>query len=176
VSNLLSSHENRWKPVFEQHQVTFASGSAIDDEAVNEEYTRTTVTRVFTLALLIRATSAETASAAGAVLGALLQKIKTTLPDSEGIYIDRQNSFPIWVMPTKQVMLQNMDTLDIMSNHVLYPLFTIDTSGFRIFIDQLPIQILMSADMTEAPLDQFTLLFSALQIGKKIGLVHEDGK
>ncbi|KAJ9265996.1 hypothetical protein DTO212C5_6557 [Paecilomyces variotii] len=175
VSNFLSTYGDLWKPVFEQHHETWISGSVMNREVSGEQYSITHVARIFTLALLIRATSPEIASASGAVLASLLQKIKAALPSSENIYLDPTNSLPIWVAPTKQIMLRNMDALDTMSNHVLTPLFTVDSSGFRTFIDQLPVQILLSGDMTEAPLDQFTLLFSALQIGKKVGLVHEDG-
>ncbi|KAJ9220006.1 hypothetical protein DTO169C6_7663 [Paecilomyces variotii] len=175
VSNFLSTHGDLWKPVFEQHHETWISGSVMNGEVSGEQYSITHVARIFTLALLIRATSPEIASASGAVLASLLQKIKAALPSSENIYLDPTNSLPIWVAPTKQIMQRNMDALDTMSNHMLTPLFTVDSSGFRTFIDQLPVQILLSGDMTEAPLDQFTLLFSALQIGKKVGLVHEDG-
>ncbi|GAD96200.1 HEAT repeat protein [Paecilomyces variotii No. 5] len=175
VSKWLANHGDRWRPVFDQHHGAWLSGSSMDG-VQDEDNGHINVARIFTLALLIRATSAEVASASGAVLAALFQKIKAALPSTQNIYLDPTNSLPLWVAPAKQIMLRNMDSLDIMSNHMLSPLFTVDSAGFRSFIYQLPIQILLSGDMTEAPLDQFSLLFSALQIGKKVGLVHEDGK
>ncbi|KAL1847167.1 hypothetical protein Plec18170_008731 [Paecilomyces lecythidis] len=175
VSNWLKDYGDRWRPVFGQYHETWLGGSSMDGSVSGEDNSHTTVARTFTLALLIRATSAEVASAAGAVLAALFQKIKAALPSTENIYRDPTNSLPVWVAPAKQIMLRNMDSLDIMSNHMLSPLFTVDSAGFRNFVYQLPIQILLSGDMTEAPLDEFSLLFSALQIGKKVGLVHEDG-
>jgi hypothetical protein len=78
-----------------------------------------------------------------------------------------QHLSSIWVTPVRQLVLHNMNTLETQCNQILEPLFAVDPSGFRTFVE---------GDMSEAPLDEYMLLFAALQVGKKVNLVHDDRK
>ncbi|KAJ5550352.1 Armadillo-like helical [Penicillium sp. DV-2018c] len=122
--------------------------------------------RIFVLGLLIQTNNRTMAVAAGNVLSILLQKLKPeTSPDELSA---------IWVTPVRRMVLQNMETLEDISNRLLQPLFAVDPHGFKIFLDTLPVKSLLNGDMTDAPEAEYMVLFAALQIGKKINLVHED--
>lgn len=133
-----------------------ASGNLSDELAV----------RIFVLGILIQINNRTTAVAAGNVLSILLQKMKAeTSPEKLSA---------MWVVPVRRMVLENVETLEDLSNRLLQPLFAIDSHGFKVFLDTLPVKSLLKGDMTDAPEAEYMVLFAALQIGKKINLVHED--
>ncbi|KAL1964941.1 hypothetical protein VTN77DRAFT_6294 [Rasamsonia byssochlamydoides] len=174
----LVAHHERWRPLFESHCECLSIDTThfvgpnprCDDSDVK---VKRDVLTIFNLGLLVHAKSQAYASSAGSMLALFSQKA--------GLECQRIPSLELlspstsWVSPTRHIMLENMDCLESMSNNVLHPLFACCYSGFRSFIDQLHFQSLLSGDMKdEGTVDEFTLLFSALQIAKKLGLVHED--
>jgi len=181
AGNWLVANHQRWIPLFEEHCkalsiITVQFTSPISTTNIRDEEFQITTAKIFVLGLLVQAKNPELTSPVGVMLATLCQKMNATpeagkMPDS-GL----QRGSAIWTAPVKHILLQNLDRLEEMSNHILHPLFSVDPKGFRSFIHQLPVECLLSGNMTEAPLDEFMLLFSALQIAKKIGLVHEDSK
>lgn len=123
---------------------------------------------IFVLGLASWGKSMDSASTAGSALAVFFES-NLRLEDAEA-----QNLSSAWVTPVRHVMLQNMGSLEAMSNQVLYPLFKIDPHGFNCFINTLPFESSFAGDVVDAPLPELILLFSALQTGKKIGIVHED--
>jgi hypothetical protein len=137
-------------------------GSAMEDTA-----------KVLALGLVSWGRNLDFASPAGSALGAVFQSMQTSSREGNA---EAQNLSSAWVAPVRHVVLQNMGTLEMMSNQILYPLFKVDPSGFNYFMHALPLKDILAGDMTHDSLPELTLLFSALQVGKKIGLVHEDCK
>lgn len=129
---------------------------------------------ILVLRLLSQTKSLELAAAAGDVMSIFLQKMKAQYTNSSDIPESTQDLISVWVAPVRHMVLQDMRNLDSMSNHVLQPLFTVDFKGFRRFVDSLHLNSLLTGDMSNAPTHEFILLFAALQMAKKIGLVHED--
>ena len=122
--------------------------------------------KIFVLGLVSRGKTMDCASAVGHTLAAF--------SDNNRYSPSQKLLTSTWVAPVRHVMLQNMHALEIISNHILHPLFKVDPRGFNCFINTLPFKSILDSDMTNAPLSEITLLFAALQIGKKIGLIHED--
>lgn len=176
---LLANHE-RWLPVFDEdcktlgidttHFINQASNNSDLDAGSDDAAAKLLVQGLLTLAKNV-----DVASLAGSVIAVFFQKIKAGSTSGHPL-AKVQNFSSIWVAPVKRIMLQNLDILESLSNYILHPLFTADSSGFHCFISQLPLKGLLTGDMADAPLEEFILLFAALQMGKKIGLVHEDRK
>ena len=173
---LLKNHE-RWTLVLQDD----CKALSIDiprfiSQSSNDFWSRATTAKIFVLGFLSQAKNADFASSAGATLAALFQKLKA-VPDTRYFSPEEtQDLMSSWVPPVKHVMLQNLDGLEFMSNQILYPLSSIDSNGFRCFMDNLPYKSLVAGDMTDGSSEEFMLLFTALQGAKKIGLVHEDSK
>lgn len=129
--------------------------------------------KIFVLGLVSWGRHLDFASAAGSALGAFFQSIQISSHEGN---TQAQILAPTWVAPVRHVMLQNMGALETMSNQILYPLCKVDPSGFKCFMNTLPLKNVVTGDMTDATLPELCLLFSALQIAKKIGVVHEDCK
>ncbi|PWY74362.1 HEAT repeat protein [Aspergillus heteromorphus CBS 117.55] len=134
--------------------------------SVSERDTYQTATSVMVLGMLTRGTKAEIAAAAGDTMSIFFQKVKA-VPEAQYL-------LSAWVAPVRHVLLRNLDNLEYMSNYVLQPSFGNDPKGFKAFIGMLPLNSLLAGDMSDAPLAEFMLLFTSLQIAKKIGLIHED--
>ncbi|OJJ31583.1 hypothetical protein ASPWEDRAFT_697288 [Aspergillus wentii DTO 134E9] len=134
----------------------------------NDNASKTTVAKSLVFALLTRAENPDFTSSAGAVMVAFFQKMKDAHPE------DAESISSIWVAPVKYIVQQNPEGLESMSNNILHPLFGIDSRGFNRFINTLPLKSLLAGDMTDAPLSEYMVLFTALQVAKKTGLVHED--
>lgn len=181
VSNWLVTHHKRWIPLFQEHFKALSIDTAqftkpISTINIGDKEFQITAARIFALGLLVQAKNPEFISAVGTVLATLCQKMNASPEAEKGLDSEPQKGSAIWVAPVKHILLQNLDNLEALSNNILHPLFSVDPKGFRSFIHQLPVKSLLSGDMTDAPLDQFVLLFSSLQMAKKLGLVHEDSK
>lgn len=178
----LVEHYGRWMPLFESHceSLSIDTTHFVGQNPTwhdSDVKVKRDVLMVFSLSLLLHARSLGYASTAGTMLALFSRKASQEVESKQIPSFALASPSMSWVAPTRHIMLENMEVLDSMSNNVLYPLFASCSGGFRSFINQLPIQSLLSGDMKdEGSVDEFTLLFSALQIAKKLGLVHEDRK
>ncbi|KAF9891702.1 hypothetical protein FE257_003714 [Aspergillus nanangensis] len=129
---------------------------------------------ILLLRLLNQTQNMEISAAAGDCISIFFQKLKSQAGAEESSRDKARGLVSVWAAPVRHMILQDMQSLDSMSNYVLQPLFSIDSEGFRRFVDGLHLNSLLTADMTNAPLAEFTLLFASLHMAKKIGLVHED--
>ena len=136
------------------------------DDTTGSTWRMEVASKIFVLGLTSCGRNMDSASAVGHTLAALFDN-KRSSPCQKVVASS-------WVAPVRHVTLQNMDALETISNQILHRLFQIDPDGFNRFINTLPFKSIVDGDMTNAPLDEITLLLSALQIGKKVGLVHED--
>ncbi|KAJ5499360.1 Armadillo-like helical [Penicillium expansum] len=167
IRQWLLKNTNKWATLFANDHETLSlgeSGPAFDiaSGSLSDEL----AARIFVLGLLIQTNNRTMALPAGNVLAILIQKMK---PDNTP-----EKLSAMWVMPVRRMVLQNIETLEDLSNRLLQPLFTIDPNGFKTFLDTLPVKSLLKGDMTDAPEEEYMVLFAALQIGKKVNLVHED--
>lgn len=167
IRQWLLKNKARWVTNFTNDQEALSLGDSVpafdmDSGNLSDEL----AVRIFVLGILVQVNNRNMAVAAGNVLSILLQKMKTeTSPEKLS---------SIWVTPVRRMVLRNVETLEDLSNRLLQPLFAIDTNGFKIFLETLPVKSLLKGDMTDAPEAEYMVLFAALQIGKKINLVHED--
>lgn len=174
----LQRHHKLWEPLLAKY---FDSLSLNIIQSMNtatyfndlDPKTKFDVLKILNLSLLLHATNAELAPSAGSLLALICRKFEQEF----GSNIAPETSASIWVAPARHIMLEHLNCLETMSNYILSPLFSVNVDGFHSFTHQLPIHSLLSGDMNDdVPLHEFTLLFSALQVSKKLGLVHEDGE
>ena len=167
----LLNHHYKWRHVLgEDYSINFSqftSEGQLDDA---------TAAAVLVQGLLIQSRNTDIASLAGSLIALLLERIQADAVAQQHLTMNNQCLSSIWTIPARRVMLQNLDFLDQLSNHILQPLFTVDRNGFESLIDKLPVKSLIIGDMADVPSEEFILLFSVLQTGKKTGLVDEDRK
>ena len=149
---------------------------SFNDGAVDAQLDNVMVARVLVHGLLTQSSSADVASLAGSIITLFLQRIREDPVAQRFLTTKEQSISSVWTIPAKRIMLQNLESIDQLSNYILQPLFTVDPDGFHLFISQLPLKSLITGDMSDAPSEEFILLFAALQTGKKVGLVDEDRK
>jgi hypothetical protein len=123
------------------------------------------------LAIVISARNFECTACSGSLMNLIFeQSVQETFLDHELVSIS-------WVSPVRHAISENIDRLESLSNHILYPLFQADPCGFRLLLDQLSVNQLISGNLKSIiPIDDLRLLFSALHTGKELALVHEDCK
>ncbi|KAI9043885.1 THADA/TRM732 family protein [Aspergillus affinis] len=178
VQAWLQGNAGRWVPLFQEDckalsiDVSQFSERSSDDGLDNPGSQRTAA-EVLVLALMAQAKSFELAAGPGDTMTAFFLKVKA-LPQTSYSREYVQSLLSVWVAPVRHIILQNMNLLEPMSSYFLHPLFSIDPVGFRGFLNQLPLENLLTGDMHDAPVDELSLLFASLQMAKKIGLVHED--
>ncbi|ODH48059.1 hypothetical protein GX48_05824 [Paracoccidioides brasiliensis] len=130
-------------------------------------------TQIFTISLLLNSNNRDLALPAGTLFTLLCHTLDIASRDNSFLYISPRTSCPFWQAPLRYIALQNIDDLDAVSDHFLYPLFKVMPSGFQSFIRTLPFYDLQ-AGSSEASPDELIVLFAALQIAKELGLVQED--
>lgn len=178
VYDWLVANYDKWRPLLAKHcqslstDILTLSGTntSYDDADMN---VKQHVSIVFNLALLINATAYGYAQAAGSLIALLYTQAEKTESDLV------RNCYPLrgWILPTKHVMLQMKDSLEVISHGLLSSLLGSDIKGFRAFLQVLPLETVLSGDIgNEGTIDEFLLLFFALRIGKTAGFVHEDCK
>ncbi|KAK1140581.1 hypothetical protein N8T08_010218 [Aspergillus melleus] len=178
VQNWLQENAGRWVPLFQEDcKALSIDVSQFSERTPNDGSdslgSQRTAAEVFVLALMAQAKSFELAAGPGDTMTAFFLKVKS-LPQTSYSREYVQSLLSVWVAPVRHVILQNMHLLEPMSSYFLHPLFSIDPAGFRGFLNQLPLENLLTGDMHDAPVDDLSLLFASLQMAKKIGLVHED--
>lgn len=144
-------------------------------EAASTVESKEAALQILILGLLNRSKSLELAPSSGSVMAKFFQKLEAPV-DSTLSGEEKERLAFAWVKPMKSFLLRNLDDLEKFSNYILLQLFEASTSGFRCFLWTLPLKSLFTGDMSNALPDELTILFSSLQLGKKIGLVHEDRK
>ncbi|KAH8690204.1 HEAT repeat protein [Talaromyces proteolyticus] len=172
----LVAHYERWQPLFEGHcrslfieTSQFTQTNSVYD--ITNERARNAVPMIFNLALLVYAKSQGFTQAIGTLIALLHTKVGNC-EDS-----NLESCFPLmsWVVPTRYIMLQDMDSIEYMSRSILRPILECDINGFHAFTKTLPLDMVLSGNMkSQGSVDELILLFSTLQIGKKTGFVHED--
>lgn len=177
VEEWLIRNSNRWTHLLQEdcHALSIDVSQFVDQSPENSRGNARVdqaVISILSLGLASWGKNQDFASAAGSALASLSQSIR----DSTEELVEAQNLSSAWVAPVRHVMLGNMGGLEPMSNHVLYSLFKVDHHGFNRFMNTLPLKSILSGDMTDAPLPKIMLLFSALQVGKTLDIVHEDCK
>lgn len=172
VREWLAKHRERWITSFGKVcEVLSLDTSELRYDCVPGNVSDELAAKIFVLGLLTQTNNREMASSTGVMLASFLQKMKSGTRLESSQQVSR-----IWVAPVRHMVLQNLDTLEAQSTQILEPVFTADPSGFHDFIAMLPLNTLLAGDMTDVPLGEYMLLFAALQVGKKINLVHEDCK
>lgn len=140
------------------------------DHSTENDWAKDAASKIFVLGLVSWGKYMDAASPAGSTLATFFDSVRSSSCSED----DAQKLSSTWAAPVRYVMLQNMDSLETMSNQILHPLFKVDPHGFNCFINTLPLKNILDSGTTDAPLEELIVLFAALQIGKKIGLVHED--
>ncbi|KAL4785390.1 putative death-receptor fusion protein-domain-containing protein [Aspergillus varians] len=149
----------------------FLQGSS--EKVVSDLQSQETAVQVLLLGLLNRSKAVELAASSAEVMTMFFRKLE--LPVDSTLSSESQESFALaWVKPVKYFLLQNIELLERLSNYILLRLFGISERGFRCFLGTLPLNNLLSGDMSNSSSDELTLLFASLQIGKKLGLLHDD--
>lgn len=165
IKNWLSKNFSHWVPVFENENDALLLEESTASVNLKEPSDELAV-RIFVLGLITHTSNRSLAGSAAGSLENFLQKLK-----KEGY---RNETSKLWVAPIRHYVLQNLDNIEVLSTGMLPPIFSGDPEGFMSFVQTLPLQSLMAGSMTGGDTSEFILLFAALQIGKKINLVHED--
>ncbi|KAL2825227.1 putative death-receptor fusion protein-domain-containing protein [Aspergillus cavernicola] len=144
------------------------------ETAASDNHSMATAAEILLLGLLNRSKAFELATSAGEAMAMFFKKLKLPTDFFTPSNKDQKSLALVWVKPVRQFLLQNLEILEKLSNYILQRLFTISPNGFQRFIGTLPLNTLLSGDMSSPSSDELTILFASLQVGKKIGLVHED--
>ena len=163
----LSKNKRKWVSNFtKDHEVLSIGESDPGLDIASGDLSDELAAKIFVLGLLTQTNNKTMAVPAGNLLAILVQKMKAETPP--------EKLSGMWVTPARRLVLEHVETLEDLSNRLLEPLFTVDPNGFKIFLETLPVKSLLEGDMTDAPEAEYMVLFAALQVGKKINLVHED--
>lgn len=169
VRDWLAQDRGKWISVFEKDREALSHGlSDSDFIASSDAPSEAFAAKIFTFGLLTQTNNREMAGTTGGMLSALVKKMKAEFPT--------QPVSTIWVAPTRLMLLENVDNLEALSSQILLPLFMADPTGFVPFVEALPFRSLLAGDMSDAAESEYMLLFTSLQMGKKVNLVHEDCK
>ncbi|KAL4992354.1 putative death-receptor fusion protein-domain-containing protein [Aspergillus falconensis] len=143
------------------------------EQAASDAQSREAAVQILLLGLLNRAKAFDLAASCGEVMTTFFRRLEPSL-DSALSTEEKESLAFLWVKPIKYFLLQNLEILEKLSNYILLRLFGLSASGFRYFLGTLPLESLLAGDMSNSSSNELTLLFASLQLGKKIGLVHED--
>lgn len=128
--------------------------------------------QIFVLGAMSRTKNPDFASPTGSSLAAIFHNVESsTYPNDEA-----RSLSSAWATPIRHYTLLNMDAMETITSQILYPLFGVGFEGFHRFVNTLPLENLLAGDMANAPIEELIVLFAALQIAKRIGLVREDCK
>lgn len=174
----LVGHYEEWQPLYSRHcrvlsvDLSPLQGTDVSyaDVSISVKHS---ISTIFSLAILIHAKEHGFMSTGGSLMASLHKNANAENKDPG------QSCYPLtsWIQPTKHIMLENMEYLELFSRSILLPLLEADIKVFRAFIADLPLGPVLTGNMENAgSVDEFILLFSALGAGKKIGFVHEDRK
>lgn len=165
VKDWLVQNLPKWIQVFQKEREALLldmSMNGLDLKDPSDEL----AARIFVFGIVTHTSTRSMAGTSGGVLEQFLQKLRKETPGKK--------ASKLWVAPIRHIILHNLDSFEALSTQILPPIFTGDPEGFVDFISTLPLESLLTGDMTGGNESEFMLLFVALQIGKKINLVHED--
>jgi hypothetical protein len=143
--------------------VDFDSRSALPPDNVSAY-----VAQILALSLLLNAREHDRSL----IAGTLFSKLSCGLP----LLQPGGSTSPFWVTPLKYISLMSSDSLDLITNFVYLPLFKASAANFTSFLDNLPLESVQGEGAFDDSDEEVTLLFSALEVGKGIGLVQEDSQ
>lgn len=177
----LWGNSGSWIPIFKEHCLNIDVPLSI----LADEHSRATLgiedlqiyaAQLLTLALLLNAQHQNVASVTGGLLSKLILKLNSASSIGGFRYTMLNTNRPFWIAPLKYVALLEIDTLESMTNHVFRPLFQKNHAEFRHFIEALPLARFLAGKPPATSDTEFELLVYVLQMGKELGLVHEDRK
>ncbi|KLJ08624.1 hypothetical protein EMPG_15944 [Blastomyces silverae] len=166
-----------WAPRLEGHCIKLGVpiNSFIDRESshgIGENELLFYAAQIFTISLLLNSNNRDLALPAGTLFTLFCHRLEAASMKTSFLYNSPSSSCPLWQAPLRYVALQNIDALDAVSDHFLYPLFKAIPAGFQSFIRTLPSHDLQPSSC-DATTDELIVLFAALQIAKELGLVQE---
>ncbi|KAJ5223998.1 hypothetical protein N7468_008540 [Penicillium chermesinum] len=165
LQNWLTNNWSKWSPTFEkEHEALLLDKSSTQAALTN--LTGELAARVFVLGLITHGSTRSLAGPCSGILENFLQKFRKQSPN--------EKASKFWVAPVRHVALHDLQDFEVLSTQVLPPIFTGDPEGFVQFVKTLPLESALTGDMAASNEPEIILLFVALQIGKKINLVHED--
>jgi hypothetical protein len=181
VGDWLLQNSDRWSIVLQEE----CRVSLIDipkylqrssNTTASDVHFKETSVEILLLGLLNRTKAFELAASVGEVMTIFFRKLQQPAGSAPPPPENSKSLTLVWVRPVKHFLLQNLEILDKLTHSILQRLFEVSTDGFHHFIDTLPLNSLLSGDMSSSSSAELTLLFASLQLAKKIGLVHEDRK
>ncbi|KAJ5564383.1 hypothetical protein N7513_000625 [Penicillium frequentans] len=165
VKSWLVESRDQWVPFFKKDQDAIYPGVS-DSTIMSSEPSEEVAGRILVLGLLTQTNNRGMAGTSGNILAAFLQKLKAESPEKQ--------MSGIWIHPARHMLLQNLDSVEVLSIQIMEPIFNSDPAGFLPFVETLPLRSLIAGDMTEGSQSEYMLLFVSLQVGKKVNLVHDD--
>ncbi|KAL2813296.1 putative death-receptor fusion protein-domain-containing protein [Aspergillus granulosus] len=179
VDDWLLQNQERWSIVLQEEcRVSSIDISRFLQRSSSTEapdlYFKETSVEIMLLGLLNRTKAFELAASAGEVMTIFFRKLQQPAASAAPSSEDEKSLTLVWVRPVKHFLLHNLEILDKLTHSILQRLFEVSIGGFRHFLDTLPLDSLLSGDMSSSSSAELTLLFASLQLAKKIGLVHED--
>lgn len=166
----LPRNVSAWRQRLQQHGLrafAFSTQKSLPDERQG-----IAIVESFSLALFFNAFQMDLAPAVGSLLSSFCRLLKET-PSTHSLYYF-ENHFSFWVILLKEVLLKNIGILGIFATYVFPDLFRTDPGGFKGFVCELPLGDISTGLVHDTP--EVTILFSALQVGKELGLVEEAGQ
>ncbi|KAI5295035.1 hypothetical protein KEM52_002538, partial [Ascosphaera acerosa] len=109
----------------------------------------------------------------GALVSLLCKQLRQGgLTKHSGLCVNEDR--PFWLPVLRAVCLQNLQQIEEISNHVLFPICKTEPDGFQQLIDTLPLSVLTQGRDCNATEEELKLLFAILSTAKELGVVHED--
>ena len=115
----------------------------------------------------------DTASSAGKLLVSLFGVIKKASAQRP---IAGESQAAYWQQLIQEGLARYPDSLDNVKNYLFLDLFKVDKSGSLEFLRSLSHGDFSDLESEEQSDSQAALLLSAMEVGKKVGLVHDAGK
>lgn len=115
----------------------------------------------------------DTASSAGKLLVSLFGAIKKASADK---LITGESQAAYWQQLIQEGLAKYPDSLDNIKNYLFLDLFKVDKSGSLEFLRSLAHGNFSDLESEEQYDSQAALLLSAMEVGKKVGLVDDAGK
>lgn len=172
---LVANYE-KWRPLYQEYCTSLSIDTSYFTKAdlkydETSETIKTIVPTILNLALLVYPKLQGGIQVAGSLMAALYTK---DMEATSGNPAEACYPLMSWVVPTRYIMLQDIDSLEFMSRSILLSLLECGAQGFQKFIESLPLDVVLSGNIkSQTSVDECLLLFSALQLGRKTGYVRE---
>lgn len=175
IDDWLVNNHKKWTPLRQKDCETlsidvprFINGDS--NAGKDSKWRQEVAAQIFALGAMSRTKNSDFASPTGSMLAAIFHDVEaSTGPNDEA-----RSLSSAWATPIRHYALLNMGALETITSQILYPLFNAGFKGFHRFVNTLPLQNLLAGEMGNASIEELMILFSSLQIAKRIGLVRED--